>query len=511
MKLKFKMLRSFTFSVSRFIYFIFFCFILSLLPDYDIYAQKSIDDQVVKGLNYCYNFEWDRAESIFSEIIKKYPHNPAGYHYLSSIYFWYYISNKQKQHLDSFFINSDKAIERAKELLGKSEDEKMLYLIGSNYSYRAIAFAKAEEFLDAAWATKESESYLSDAIAINPELYDAYLGLGLYNFAIAQIPAAFKWVLSLAGISGNQNEGLKYIRITAEKGKFSKVEANYYLSQIYSEVLYDYKSASANLNSLVKIYPHNTLFIYSLAVLDLKKRNLDKAEIHLNKILNENNVNFKQLISFSNFLMGDVYFRKNNFYDAITYYTKFLSSAHTKDYTGIAAFRLAVCYELSGFRNKAKNYFSASGKGNMDLDDDLYAKRKGAVYHQRSISENETKLIKAANMVEAGNYLEAVDTLTSMLTNLKKEELQAEAKIILSDALFFLNKLDESIKFGKEALEYAGNEETWLKPFALYYLARTHLKKGEMAEAKYYVYEAIDLSGYDYESKLKNLLSALVK
>ena len=511
MRLSLKMHKSFTLFARWSNNFIFFCVFLLTWSAADIYAQKNIDNQIVKGLNYCYNFEWDKAETIFSEVIEKYPDHPAGYHYLSSIYFWYYLSNKQKPHLDSFLLNSDKAIERSKKLLSKSEDERILYLIGSNYSYRAIAFAKAEEFLDAAWATKESESYLSDAIEINPELYDAYLGLGLYNFAIAQIPAAFKWVLSLAGISGNQNEGLKYIRTTAEKGKFSKVEANYYLSQIYSEVLYDYKNASEVLNRLENLYPHNTLFRYSLAVLDIKKRNLDKAEKHLNKILKEKNVNFKQLISYSNFLMGDVYFRKNNFNEAIEYYSKFLSSAHSKDYTGIASFRIAVCYELSGVRIKAVEYFASSGKGNMDLDDDLYAKRKGAIYYQRSISKNEFELIKAANLVEAGNYRDAIDSLNALLPNLKKEELKAEARLILSDALFFMNKLDESLKLGKEALEYNCKDEIWIKPFAMYYLARAHLKKSEIAEAKYYVAEALDFSGYDYENKLKNLLNALIK
>ena len=114
-------------------------------------------------------------------------------------------------------------------------------------------------------------------------------------------------------------------------------------------------------------------------------------------------------------------------------------------------------------------------------------------------------------MVETGNYLDAVDTLNTLLPNLKKEELKAESKLILSDALFFMNKLDESLKLGKEALEYNCKDEIWIKPFAMYYLARTHLKKGEIAEAKYYVAEALDFSGYDYENKLKNLLNALIK
>jgi len=108
--------KSFTTSVFGISYFVFFCLVLFSFLAENLYAQKNIDSQIVKGLNYCYNFEWDKAETIFSEVIEKYPDHPAGYHYLSSIYFWYYLSNKQKPHLDSFLLNSDKAIERSKKL-----------------------------------------------------------------------------------------------------------------------------------------------------------------------------------------------------------------------------------------------------------------------------------------------------------------------------------------------------------------------------------------------------------
>ena len=73
---------------------------------------------------------------------------------------------------------------------------------------------------------------------INPENYDAYLGIGLFNFAAGQTPTAFRWALKLAGINGDTETGLSNIKVAAEKGKFSKVEAQYYYSQIASEYRY---------------------------------------------------------------------------------------------------------------------------------------------------------------------------------------------------------------------------------------------------------------------------------
>ncbi|MBZ0199201.1 MAG: tetratricopeptide repeat protein, partial [Ignavibacteriaceae bacterium] len=216
-------------------------------------------------------------------------------------------------------------------------------------------------------------------------------------------------------------------------------------------------------------------------------------------------------VSFSNFLMGDVHFRKNNLEDAASFYSIFLTSTQTKDYTGIASFRLALCYEITGDRQKAIEYFTASGKGNKDLDDDIFAKRKGLIYQNRSVSKNEIELIKSSNLVENGKYAAAVDTLNNLIPLLKKEELIAEAKMLLTDAYYFMDNTEASLKIGKEALTFEGKENNWIKPFTMYYLARTHLKKGEIAEAKYYVDEAGDFSGYDYQNKLKNLLVSLIK
>ena len=194
------------------------------------FAQNNIvmEKIILKGLEHSYHFRWDKAEDIFKDMIEKFPERPEGYHFLSSIYAWYYFSSKNKNDFDTFVSYSNIALDKGDdELEKKPDDDKLLYLIGSNYSYRAIVFAAAENYLDAVWAGKKSDSYLSDALKINPENYDAYLGLGLFSFAAGQTPAAFRWALKLAGISGDTETGLAHIKLACEKGKYSKIEAQY--------------------------------------------------------------------------------------------------------------------------------------------------------------------------------------------------------------------------------------------------------------------------------------------
>ncbi|RPI73323.1 MAG: DUF3808 domain-containing protein [Ignavibacteriales bacterium] len=487
---------------------IFFVLCLSLLVSNILFSQTKnhLEKTILIGLEHSYHFKWTEAEETFRDIIEKNPESPEGYHFLSSVYAWYYLSGKNKNDLDSFIIISDITLDKGIEELDKNSDDSWLnYIIGSNYSYRAIVFAAAENYLDAVWAGKKSDSYLSDVLETSPQNYDAYLGIGLFNFAAGQTPTALRWALKLAGISGDIETGLAQIKSAAEKGKFSNVEAQYY----YSQIVTDYSLASKMLTSLVKKYPENILFTYSLAALNIKERKLDSAEKILRKIINVDYEKFGQVISFSNFLLGDVYYKKNNFDSAIVYYRKFLETTPDNDYTGIASYRLGVSYEITGERDSASIYFGLTANGNMDLDDDIYAKRKGAVFSKRSMYVHEKNVIKASNLIDSGNYLAAYDSLTSILDEIVSDELKAETYLYLSETAFYLGNYDESVSLASAALQTNVTDEKWILPYANYYAARSNHKTGDDQAVEYFLEEIEKYSDYDYQNKMKNLIYSL--
>jgi tetratricopeptide (TPR) repeat protein len=493
---------------------VFFFLFMLLPPSPQSFANsptnKEVEDLIIRGLDKSYNFKWDEAEQIFERIINKFPDDPQGYHYESSIYLWYFLNSKDKDEYENFLKYSDLAIEKANKLIEKNPDDKdLLYTIGADYTYRAIAFSKAENYLDAAWATKKSESYLSKLLETDSTYFDAYLGLGLYNFAVGQIPSAFKWALSLAGIDGDKKVGVNYIRKCAKSGYLSKIDAQYYLSQILAEVLFDYTDASNYLKNLVQKYPDNLIFNYSYASLEIKTHNLDQAQKLLDKIVLIKNKNFTQLIALSNFLLGDVYFKKNNFDSAIEYYLKFILQTPDNNYIGIASYRLGLCYEISGDTSSAKKFFEQAKNGNTDLDDDIYARRKGEIYSSKDLDSNEVKVILAANKIDAGKYRQAFKDLYELVPVIKESDLKAEVYLYLSDAAFKLGNYDESLKMGFAAQSLNPEEEKWVKPFAVFYIARAYKKMGNQIAYKNFLDEAEDYDDYDYENKLKNMIYAL--
>ena len=472
--------------------------------------DKEIEDMAIKGLDKSYNFKWNDAEQLFEKIAVKFPQDPSGYHYLASIYLWYYLSSKEKDDYENFFKYSDLAIEKGNDLIEKDPENKdLLYIIGDDYTFRAIVYSIAEHYLDAAWATKKSESYLNKVIEIDSTYYDAYLGLGLYNFAIGQIPSAFKWALSIEGIDGDKSLGIKYIRKCAKNGYFSKIDAQYYLSQILAEVLFDYNNAEKYLKNLIQRYPNNLIFNYSYASLEIKMHNLDQAQKILEKIVTVDSSKFIQLVSLSNFLLGDIYYKKNDFKPAIDYYLTFLSTTPDNDYTGIAAYRLGISSEITGDTVSAKKYFELSKNGNMDLDDDIYAKRKGEIYLTRDLDSNEVEVIKAANKIDEGRFRAAYNELYSLIPIVKDNDLKAEVYLYLSNAAYGMNNYDESLKMGFAAQSIETNEEKWVKPFAVFSIARAYKKMGNIAAYNNFIDEAAGYEDYDYQNKLKNLIYSI--
>jgi len=145
----------------------------------------------------------------------------------------------------------------------------------------------------------------------------------------------------------------------------------------------------------------------------------------------------------------------------------------------------------------------------MDLDDDVFAKRKGGVFTKRSIASTEADVLKAANIIEQGNYKEAIDKLNICLDQIKSDRLKAEANYYISTAFFFLAKYEESIKFANVSKEFNSSEESWIKPFTDYYIAQSLVKLNKKDDALKMIEEAEDFNNYDYQNKLKNLLFAL--
>ena len=463
-----------------------------------------------EGIQSVYNFEFDKAELIFTSLLKKNPKDLFANHFSATLSFWKYFGSNKKIYFEEFLRRSDLTIAKAEQSLSLNpKNKETLFILGAAYGYRAIAYGKAENILDMIWASKKSNGFLEDVLEIDSNYYDAYLGIGLIKFALSQVPSGFKWALSMIGFDGDSEKGLSYLKISAEKGNYSKVEAEYYLSQLYAEFYFDYEKAKIHLAKLNQHFPDNLLFKYSFAVIEVKGRNLNAAENILLPLSKEKNSEFEQLLALSKFLLADVYFYKNNFEKAKDYYTRFLSETKEKNYSGIANYRLAICNEFENESEPSTHYYKSSQNGNELLDDDYYAKNQSEIYLKRNITEVEKSLIFSTNLIEQKKYDTAIDSLTILLRGDQSQNSHAQSFLLLSEAYYYQNNFDSSLVFAQKAIGEKSRNETWIKPFAYYFASASSLKKNDKEKAKYYFEKADDFFGFFYENKLKSMLKNL--
>lgn len=140
------------------------------------------------------------------------------------------------------------------------------FYAGAAYATRVQWRVLRDEKLSAARDGKRIKQALDRAIALDPDLDDAYFGLGLYEYYADVAPAAAKvlrFLLLLPG--GNRTEGLARMRRARTAGKLLQGEADYQLQIIY---LWYEKRADLALGLLASLhdrYPGNPLFTSQLA------------------------------------------------------------------------------------------------------------------------------------------------------------------------------------------------------------------------------------------------------
>lgn len=480
-----------------------FCF------NYPVSAQSDISSRISIGMESLYNFNFKSSEKIFDNIIKNYPENPAGYYYKSLSHLWFFLDSKNESDLENFILLTDSVIEKAEGNLKKdSSDIFTLYLLGSAYMNRTFAYTRDENYFDAVLSARKFHLYFDLLLAEDSLYYDAYMSKGLFNFAISQAPQTWSWALNLAGMTGNKNVGLNYLEVASKKGRLSKIDAQFYLSQIYSEFLLQYQPAKKILNGLNDRFPKNLLFRFALANLQVKIFDLNSASNNYKLVYTSKDTNLTQIKYFAGMALGDIIYAKGDYDIARNYYRSFLENATDTHFKGITALKIGVSYLFEGDSLSALLYFDKASDGNEDLDDDLYAKKKGEQFLDHLPSANEINLLRIRNMIDAGKFNPAIDSLEIFVNTQISDTLRAEAILSLSDAYFHLGKNKKSLEYAVAVFNF-DECELWVKPFACYYAARASMGLNNIVDAEFFIGYANNFSNYFFENKLRDKLSFL--
>jgi hypothetical protein len=227
---------------------IFFLFVVLTAGFINSYGQSNLQSTIQFGLSKAYNMEFIEAEKAYNRAIENYPNQPHGYFRTAQLHFWIYLGTRDPGEYYVFLKYADLAQQKIDKILDEDENNyRISYMAGNLASYKAMASTNNSS-VDQIWASKKAIDYFEQTLNVNKKFYDAYLGLGIFDYAMGFVPDFLKWAVNLAGLSSDKERGLSFYQNCFSEKAQIKPKRHCHLAKIYTDNLADYDSAYYILN-----------------------------------------------------------------------------------------------------------------------------------------------------------------------------------------------------------------------------------------------------------------------
>lgn len=345
---------------------LFFILTNNLTSQWSILSSEA-DSLVLQGANHIYNIEFEEAEEKFNFLIDKYPNHPSGY-FLSAMVDWWKITlYRYTDKINKDFLRKiDKTIDVSEYLLSEVENDITgLFFKGGALGYRARFYSNEKEWFSAASDGKEAFEIMIESHKLAPGNHDIMLGTGIYNYFSEAIPESYPLLKPLVYFfpPGNKKIGLLQLRASMNYARYTKVEAQVTLMQIYYSFEKDFQQAHYYANDLFEKYPKNPYFHRYLGRCEVKLGNWQKIEDTWRDILKNclkrktgyDNLTAREAL----YYVGLALQRRKEYETAIRYLTKCIEVSEFVDYdeeTGFlisAHVKLALLLDKTGKRKEA--------------------------------------------------------------------------------------------------------------------------------------------------------------
>lgn len=219
------------------------------------------------GIEFGYREKYTEAFTLFNLAIKKRSDYPAAYLYKAALLDLYMIDFTDNSKEDEFFSLINKTINLSENLIkSKDKDEKAkgYFFKGSALMYAALRYGRKKSYINAANAGMSALRMLIKVPDYDSTLYDVYLPLGVYSYAINKLPRGLRFLKVFLPDAKSKEEGIEMVRLAMERGKYVRILAKNALAWILA---YDgqRKEAIKLSRELVGDYPGTRAFNWTLA------------------------------------------------------------------------------------------------------------------------------------------------------------------------------------------------------------------------------------------------------
>ncbi len=262
-------------------------------------------DSARHGMQLLMDGDTDGAAQTFHQIEKADPDSALGYVLEADVYWWkIYLTEANLVDPDVFEAVSEAvtpydaefqrlnglAIEKAESQIRARQDDAQSRLYeGLAYALQARLEALRDHALATARNGKKMRNLSMAALKLDPALYDANLGVGIYNYFEATLPTYVRMLRFLIFLPGGNRElGLQQLQTAAEKGEITSGEARFHLAKNLSRNNErQYARSLELLQGMQRDYPHNPLWKLLVASLEIRMGQIQQGEALYREVIKE--------------------------------------------------------------------------------------------------------------------------------------------------------------------------------------------------------------------------------
>ncbi len=249
--------------------------ILMLCPHSAHAASLNLSDTAKQGLNLLYAGHPDDAIPQFRQVQAADPGSPLGYILEAEARWWQIyceaceikwntIDAYERPRIaadDDYLMLTEKVTSLAESRIAQGDSAEMQLYAGIGWAQRARLLGLRNDRRATARAGVNARTHLLRCLQLDPEMADAYTGLGLYNYYVDTLSPIARFLRFFMGIpGGSKAEGVRQLEIAMEKGTLTRVNARFYLAKNLRMYDHEYARSLEVLSPLMEEFPRNPIF-----------------------------------------------------------------------------------------------------------------------------------------------------------------------------------------------------------------------------------------------------------
>ena len=338
------------------------------------WAEIKLPPQIMayatEGINGVYSLDYPTAQKNIQQVFEAAPDHPFA-HFGNAMIAWSRYEyefetsdDKQRKVFEKILDDSIDGIQRWKK---KNPNDPNAYMgIGALYGLRALFSMRNRSWVTAYFSGRKAIKNLEHSLKLDPTYYDAYFGLGIYQYFAGTLPSVIKVLAKIVAIKGNPEEGVKQLNLAREKATFTGDSAKLILIEVQNtrgSKFYNPQKSLEFIRQLRAKYPNNPLMRYVEVICLYETKQYDEVTAQANEFLSLIGTDpfYKDIyIARAYTALGTAQMAQGNFQEAKTLFERGRAAvAHqAPSRWGVwNELRLGQVYDILGMREKARQQY----------------------------------------------------------------------------------------------------------------------------------------------------------